>query len=43
MSEQVDREVRDVGIRLAGLGSRQIMARKGEKGGVREDSVFGSR
>lgn len=42
MSEQVDRELRDVDIRLASLGNRQIVARKGEKRGVREDSVLGS-
>lgn len=39
----MDRELRDVAIRLASLGNRQTVARKGEKGEVREDSVLGSR
>lgn len=34
---RVDREGRDVDVRLASLGNRQIMERKGEEGGVRED------
>lgn len=34
---RVDREVRGVDVRLASLGNRQIMARKGEEGGVREN------
>lgn len=34
---RVDREVREVDVRLASLGSRQILERKGEEGGVRED------
>lgn len=40
---RMDREVRDVDVRLARLGDGQIMAAEGEEGGVRADSVSESR
>lgn len=33
---RVDREVREVDVRLDSLGNRQILERKGEEGGVIE-------
>lgn len=40
---RMDREARDEDVRLASLGNGQIMARKGEEGGIGAVSVSESR